>query len=388
MKRLEVSVIQGALTKIFVEKLNVFSKPEILFILTVASIFTHFIITGALVIGVITYALTNREIRTKMFRAKGLLSLAAISGLAIVIPIIYGRWISVIAGVGVIIVLLFYLYAQSIMTTQLYEFSIDVACFMSTICFLVAAGQKIYYGYSYRSTAGLLNANYYGTIIEFVVLFCVYRIITGKEKPMYYIGLIAINILGLFLCDCQSAWIAIIAGVFILICFNKYKKHALIFLAISTVLVCIGILVPGILPRWNCMPSTVATRINIWKTALLGIKAYPFFGQGTLTYFHINELYDGYKTYHAHSLYLDPLLSYGIVGVAIMGTYLYTYFKELKKQPREIQTLIYAFVATVCVHGLTDITILWLQTGMLLLFVASACFMKNNFQQIVDTGNN
>jgi len=177
-----VSVIQGALTKIFVEKLNVFSKPEILFILTVASIFTHFIITGALVIGVITYALTNREIRTKMFRAKGLLSLAAISGLAIVIPIIYGRWISVIAGVGVIIVLLFYLYAQSIMTTQLYEFSIDVACFMSTICFLVAAGQKIYYGYSYRSTAGLLNANYYGTIIEFVVLFCVYRIITGKEN--------------------------------------------------------------------------------------------------------------------------------------------------------------------------------------------------------------
>ncbi|WMJ23693.1 O-antigen ligase family protein [Paludicola sp. MB14-C6] len=380
-----MSDIQEALTKLMGEKVKSFSKPQLLLAITVASIFTHFIITCAVLLGVTIYALANSNIRKMMFHAKGLIWLGLFSILIIVVPSLYGRWVSALIGIAVIIVILFYLFAQSIITDELYHYTIDIACFMSLICFIVALGQKLFYGFSFRSTAGLLNANYYGTIIEFVVLLCVYRIIIGTKMPNAYIGVILINILGLFLCDCQSSWLSIIAGVFILICFNKYKKYALLFLAIASIFVCIGIFVPGILPRWDRMPQTFSTRMNIWRTAIQGIKAHPLFGQGTLTYMFINKLYKGYDTYHAHSLYLDPLLSYGIVGVGLLITYLCNYFKALSYQVNKIRSLVFAFVAAVCVHGITDISILWVQTGLLLLFIASGCFIekKNNKDEII-----
>lgn len=310
--------------------------------------------------------------------------------LSFVVPIVYNRWISVCASFMILVIFIFMLYAQSIMTVKIYHKALDIACYMSIICFTYAIIQKIIMGISYRSTGGLLNANYYGTIIELVVIIAVYRMITNPHHAKKYIPIIAINIIGLFLCDCQSAWIAMFVGVLFVLYFNGYKKQALIFLIVASILIIVGIMVPGVLPRWGKMPQTYDTRLGIWCVALKGIKAHPIFGQGMLTYLFNYDIYGGYKTYHAHSLYLDPILSHGIVGVAIIITYIITVAFKIKnnlvlKECRYVKSIVIGAFIAICVHGFTDFSIQWIQTGMLFAFLISGAFLKNPLEASAST---
>lgn len=355
-------------------------KHELAFLAVTASIFLPFMITCTAVVVYAIFLVCNKSVIKSISKQKGVVFLAVLSVLIIVVPIFYGRWISVLAGVLFIMVLVYFVYAQSIMTHRLYDKALTICCAMSIVCFFYALMQKLILGMSFRSTAGLLNANYYATIIEFVILICVYRIMTDYKKNKFYIIIIAINIAGLFLSDCQSSWLSIIAGVLLLLFFNGYKRQATIFLAISFLLVILGLSIPGILPRLDRMPQTFSTRINIWTTAWQGIKAHPLFGQGTLTYLFSHELYGGYKTYHAHSLYLDPILSYGIVGVTALLCYITTLIRQTVKNkcPKSspAKVLMLSVCAAVCVHGITDFSILWVQTGMLLCFIMSYSGIK------------
>ena len=70
-------------------------------------------------------------------------------------------------------------------------------------------------------------------------------------------------------------------------------------------------------------------RSNIWETAVKGIQAHPLLGKGPLTYFHIYKQYHGHPTQHAHSIYLDPILSHGIIGVILAGIYFAGNLKEV-----------------------------------------------------------
>ncbi|MEG0692681.1 MAG: hypothetical protein RR444_06330, partial [Oscillospiraceae bacterium] len=68
--------------------------------------------------------------------------------------------------------------------------------------------------------------------------------------------------------------------------------------------------------------------------------------------------------------------------VGIMLSYVIMMFKRIhinRKQSvnKEIMAVILAVIFSICVHGITDITILWVQTGMLLFIVISGVFIKS-----------
>lgn len=362
-------------------KLNDIPKTELLLLTTVASVFMPFFITCVMVVVVAVYAVCKREIFSLIIKTKGIIILTVFCALIITVPIFYQRWISVAVGVLALCVLIFFLFAQNIMTVKLYRKSFEICCLMSIWCFAYAVVQKLVMGAAFRATAGLLNANYYATIIEFVILICVYCIITTPNTYKRYIPIIAINVVGLFLCDCQSSWLPIIVGVLILLYFNGYKKHTLVFLVIATIFMVVIIAIPGILPRLDRFPQTFKTRLNIWTTAIEGIKLHPIFGQGSLTYMYIFEQFGGYKTYHAHSLYIDPFLSFGIVGVGLITSYIipriiYLFKVSFGKYTVQIKSIMLASVAAVCIHGFTDFSIFWVQTGMLVCLIVSAVGIK------------
>lgn len=360
------------------------SKPsfsEQLLLIAVSSIFLPFVITCLVAIYVGCYAILNKNARKRTFRIKGNIFLFLFAILLIVVPLSYGRLYGTFAGVLGICILTFFLFAQSIMTTKLYNRTFDICCAMSIVPFIYALIQKFVMGWEFRSTGGLLNANYYATVIEFVILICVYRMITTKKSAMKYIPVILINIGGLFFCDSQSAWLPVVVGVLILLYFNGYKKHTLIFLGVSITLGIVFICVPGILPRLDRMSGTFETRINIWQTAIEGIKQSPVFGRGPLTYLDIYEQFDGYKTYHAHSLYIEPFLSHGIVGVTAILIYFLQKILFISKTKfgvnnRAIKSVMLAGVVAVMIHGITDYSIFWVQTGMLICLIVSAIGIK------------
>ena len=52
----------------------------------------------------------------------------------------------------------------------------------------------------------------------------------------------------------------------------------------------------------------------MWSTALKGIADHALFGMGPSAYQLVWPAYSGYPTFHAHNLFLDTLLNFGVVG--------------------------------------------------------------------------
>ena len=142
---------------------------------------------------------------------------------------------------------------------------------------------------------------------------------------------------------------------------------------------CLGIagffvLNPDKFPRIEYLISNLDVRIQIWSCAIQGIKASPLLGQGPFTYMMILDKYNGHLTQHAHSVYLDPLLSFGIIGLACLVPYIYDNCKHLYKIKEHYSyiALVMGFIGVLLIHGILDYTIFWIHTGLFFLFVLSS----------------
>ncbi|MEG1995876.1 MAG: O-antigen ligase family protein, partial [Oscillospiraceae bacterium] len=310
--------------------------------------------------------------------------------LILIVPACYKRWYSVLAGVVFILIFIFFLYARTVMTKQLLNWIIDLSCIMSGVNFLVAIIQKIVIRKDgYRPDACFFNPNYYGMIIEFVIIMCVFKILTSKKKQWFYISTIAVNAVALLVCDSQSAIPAVICAIMLMLLLTKHYKIAITFVALAVGGILLIILLPlNIFPRFGIVDVSSTVRMEIWTAAIHGIMKHPIFGQGVLTYAFIYEPYNGYPTTHAHSIFLDPILSFGIVGTVLLVIFLVPIYKKVIKdyvfsRNGKVPLLIIALTIAVFVHGATDLTILWLQTAMLFLIpLACSNIDENKLQEV------
>ena len=76
--------------------------------------------------------------------------------------------------------------------------------------------------------------------------------------------------------------------------------------------------------------------------------------------------YNGHLTQHAHSVYLDPLLSFGIIGLACLVPYVYDNCKRLYKVKEHYSyiALVMGFIGVLLIHGILDYTIFWIHTDV------------------------
>lgn len=137
---------------------------------------------------------------------------------------------------------------------------------------------------------------------------------------------------------------------------------------------------PEKFPRIERLISNFDVRLKIWKCAIVGIKHHPLFGQGPFTYVLIRDVYHGHMTQHAHSVYLDPLLSFGIIGLATIVPYIVDNCQRLwmvlkKGYNRGYVALVISCIVVILLHGIFDYTIMWLHTGLFFLFIASSFSM-------------
>ena len=91
----------------------------------------------------------------------------------------------------------------------------------------------------------------------------------------------------------------------------------------------------------------------------------------------IYDEFGGYKTFHSHNLLLDTLLNYGFVGLGAIGIYVISQLKLLSLRMKNricgnMNILVIAALVAITVHGLTDVTIFWIQTGLLFMLMFSS----------------
>ena len=370
-----------------------YTVDEWLVIGVVLSIFISLYVTCGVLVGAFIYLVKTGKLKNAIVRVSGSLYIMAFCGLSILVSSYYLNWHGILIGIGMSLIFGFGMYVRTVMTKPLLETILKICCIASIFCCGVAIAQQLVMAHdaSYRASSTFYNANYYATIIEFVVIFCSYKLMQEhtKKQRLLYIATILVNVLGLYLCDCRTVWAAIIAGIVMMLFFARKYKAILIAIGASCVFVIALSFLPSLFPRIDSIESSFEVRESIWITALKGIVANPIFGQGGATYGQIYSFYGGHPTFHAHNLFLDPLLNFGIVGTSLLIVYLvrncYPILKMYtKKTDPQLFSMLVGILCCVLVHGMMDTTVFWIQTGLLFMILLGSAGIYGNQQVVYD----
>ncbi|MDF2942135.1 MAG: O-antigen ligase family protein [Herbinix sp.] len=301
----------------------------------------------------------------------------------IVIPFIYKNWIGLMVGMGMILATILGLFMRSIMTIRLYEKILTLICVLSLSSAGYAMIEKliniVFDGrHSHRIAAVFSHPNYFGTIIGTVLIICAYKVLTNQEHKWFYFMVAGINVISMYLCKSMFVWVEVFIGIAVLLV--VLKKHRLLALWLTGAVIggfMIFVLDFSIIPRLSDVNVTVRLRQQIWQLAIEQIKASPLFGHGFMSFSYIyDSTYRNRQIPHAHNIYLDMLLNFGVVGTGLFLWYIYKNYVTLiklrfKEKNSMITSLILAVSVAALVHGFTDLTLLWIQTFPLFMIILS-----------------
>lgn len=392
--------VRARVTHFLHRKLDGYSTEEYMIMLVVSCIYLPFYCSLIAVVLVLLYLLIKgriKEILRQFPTAKYALFFSCLTG---IVSVFHENYLGALCSLGLFVVFLFVFFFRSIISKRLFELIVDASCIVSLFCFgwalleYYSIIQSLDYEFFdltiaddpfYRVNSTFFNANYYAMMVEFLILMCVYKMMEAKSlhRIVFYIVTICCNLLGLYLSGCRTAWVPFVVTVPLMFLLNNHKK----FFAgtVGVILVAAGLFViaPDIFPRSDSFGLYLDTRVDIWQAAIRGICDHPIFGQGPLTYFHAYAQYGGPPTQHAHSVFLDPILSFGVSGVLLLGMYFYQNGKEIwhlysQKLNVRLFSLTLSFLITVLIHGILDYTIFWVQTGQIFLLVLGASSMYTN----------
>jgi O-antigen ligase len=218
--------------------------------------------------------------------------------------------------------------------------------------------------------------NYFGTIISTVIIICAYKVLTRQGKKWFYYVIAFMNMISLYLCESMFAWVEVFLGVAVLLLLLKKHRLLSIWLLMASVAsFMIIVLNINIIPRLSQAEVTTESRFKIWEFAIQQIKNSPLFGHGFMSYIYTDKKrHLGDLVPHSHSLYLELLLNFGVVGTGLFLWYFIRYYMSvikvcfIKKRVL-INSLILAVTIAALVHGIVDITLMWIQTLPLFLII-------------------
>ncbi len=268
-------------------------------------------------------------------------------------------------------------YIRKTITLDTFEKGLDITCIMAIATSVISIFD---FGYNqfflspkrlHRCVLYFRNSNYLATLFAIVIIVCGYKLLNHYRKNIYYYITAFFCTIGAYLTGSMFVWVEIFIGCAVLLLLTRrHQLLSALFLLAGT---CIVILycIPSIMPRISVSNLSTDSRVAIWATTLEAIKdATPFFGKGFLTYFLVEGNYPGsYNSTHSHSIFLEPILCFGIIGTILIVVY-FTYFYKRVSLCRNAQhkhcisSLIIAMSVAILAHGTTDITFLWLQTGL------------------------
>lgn len=348
---------------------------------TAASIFLPYILTAIILAFLSIYIIANKHTRQLVFLHKGSSALKLFFVYVLAIPFMYRNWMGFLVGVGMILAMILGLYLRSVMTRDLYERVLTLLCTLS----LTSAGYAMMEAFvnyisngkhNHRISAVFSHPNYFGTVVATIIIICAYKILTSKEIKWYYFMVAGVNVISLYLCKSMFAFVEVFIGIAILLVVQK--KHKLLTIWLSTAILgafMIFFVGVNLIPRLYDVSMTVRIRQRIWQLAIEQIKSSPLFGHGFMSFRYLfNTAYQNRKIAHSHSLYLDLILNFGIVGTVLFLWYFAKYYLSVlitcfKKNNTMVASLILAVTGATLVHGVIDLTLIWIQTLPLFLVI-------------------
>ncbi|HGL1476485.1 TPA: O-antigen ligase family protein [Streptococcus pneumoniae] len=375
----------------FIEKLKGLSSKELILLGIILSIFLPFyLFVVVLCLYIISLIFTGdmKSILQKMGDHPLLLLFLSYST---VISILAQNWMGLVASVGMFLFTIFFLHYQSILSHKFFRLILQFVLFGSVLSAAFASLEHFQivkkFNYAFlspnmqvwhqnRAEVTFFNPNYYGIICCFCIMIAFYLFTTTKLNWLKVFCVIAgfVNLFGLNFTQNRTAFPAIIAGAIIYL-FTTIKNWKAFWLSIGVFAIGLSFLFSSDLGvRMGTLDSSMEERISIWDAGMALFKQNPFWGEGPLTYMHSYPRIHAPYHEHAHSLYIDTILSYGIVGTILLVLssvapvrLMMDMSQESGKRP--IIGLYLSFLTVVAVHGIFDLALFWIQSGFIFLLV-------------------
>lgn len=378
------------ITNFIHRKLDYFSFDEYLIIFVLCSFFLPFYCSVIAITMILFYLLKTNKL-SLVFNKLSFKALMIFAVINITVCFFYHNYEGLAHAYIMIVLLLLMLYYRQICNRRLFELLLDLSLVLSWFAagYALMEYSKIidhldYNFFSfvvedspkYRINATFMNANYYAMMIEFLVLISIYKMMQMKQihRIVFYMITILLNLFVLYLSGCRSAWIPFIITIPVMFIMNKRSLYIKLCSLVGVGGVGFIAFNPSLLHRASSIVSDFLKRGRIWDAAIHGIQDHLLFGCGPRTYHLIYKQYQGHPTYHAHNVYLETLLSHGLIGTLLLGIYFFDNIKEIYLMIRRridvrMLSLIFAFILTLLLHGILDATIYWSQTAGLFLLV-------------------
>lgn len=375
----------------FIEKLKGLSSKELILLGIILSIFLPFylfVVVFCLYIISLIFTGDMKSILQKMGEHPMLLLFL---GYSTVISILAQNWMGLVASVGMFLFAILFLRYQSILSHKFFRLILQLVLFGSVLSAAFASLEHFQivkkFNYAFlspnmqvwhqnRAEVTFFNPNYYGIICCFCIMIAFYLFTTTKLNWLKVFCVIAgfVNLFGLNFTQNRTAFPAIIAGAIIYL-FTTIKNWKAFWLSIGVFAIGLSFLFSSDLGvRMGTLDSSMEERISIWDAGMALFKQNPFWGEGPLTYMHSYPRIHAPYHEHAHSLYIDTILSYGIVGTILLVLssvapvrLMMDMSQESGKRP--IIGLYLSFLTVVAVHGIFDLALFWIQSGFIFLLV-------------------
>ncbi|NIB89577.1 O-antigen ligase family protein [Streptococcus pseudopneumoniae] len=375
----------------FIEKLIGLSSKELILLGIILSIFLPFylfVVVFCLYIISLIFTGDMKSILQKMGEHPMLLLFL---GYSTVISILAQNWMGLVASVGMFLFAILFLHYQSILSHKFFRLILQFVLFGSVLSAAFASLEHFQivkkFNYAFlspnmqvwhqnRAEVTFFNPNYYGIICCFCIMIAFYLFTTTKLNWLKVFCVIAgfVNLFGLNFTQNRTAFPAIIAGAIIYL-FTTIKNWKAFWLSIGVFAIGLSFLFSSDLGvRMGTLDSSMEERISIWDAGMALFKQNPFWGEGPLTYMHSYPRIHAPYHEHAHSLYIDTILSYGIVGTILLVLssvapvrLMMDMSQESGKRP--IIGLYLSFLTVVAVHGIFDLALFWIQSGFIFLLV-------------------
>ncbi len=342
--------------------------------LAFASVFLHYVLTVLALLGISIYILFNYNARKSAFRYYGKTLFIIFTVYAAVIALIRDNFIGFACTVGFFAIFLVYYYVRSEITGDVFQKGLDISCGMSWIVFVSVVAEKLMYSHQedYRCASWFLNSNYLCSVMAMVVIVCVYKLLISQKGFPFYTITAILCFVTIYLSGSIFAMIEMVVGIFTLLLL--YKKRSIITVGLIIMLVCVLIIYafPQIFPRILESDSTTNNRILVWDSSLDFIKKNIFLGQGFLGYQHMHELYGSLwkDAHHTHNFLFEIILNFGLIGSSILVAFLWTCYEKVAEcksllRKTKAANLILAISTATIIHCTVDMTIQWVQTGLL-----------------------
>lgn len=372
-----------------------FNFDEKMILLATLFLFLPYQIASIGIACILVQALCRHKLVDALKQQTGALFFYSFVGLEFVVTILHANW----NGFGnvwlFVLIGLYGAYYRKSVTKNCFEKMCDLIVALSVLAAIyglyqfnqisIANGRTflefhIFNSPTRRITSTFMNANIYAMVIDFVCVICMYRFVKNENifYRIFYFIVALFNFFVLYLTGSRTALLPFVVIFPIFLYCIRWKKLFITSIVLELCVCGLVFLKPNLIPRISDM-STFASRIKIWKTAFLCISMHPFFGWGPQTYKQFYPLVHGHKAPHAHNIYIDSILSYGIMGTLILLAYIFLLNKEIftsntRKENPALFGMMMCFIAIVLIYGLLDCTLNIVATGTLCFIILnSAC---------------